>query len=87
MRGFDDEVAVFSRWLGRDVAPELTGVVPVWGAFRFRDAAVFETDLPECAGRMYLVRGESVSEFVLSRMTIDEAYERLNPSGSLPAAA
>ena len=59
MREFVKEVGVLSRWLGRDVAAELGGVVPLWNAFRFRDAAVFAGDLSECAGRIYLVRGES----------------------------
>jgi hypothetical protein len=36
---------------------------------------------------MYLVRGESVEEFVLSQMTIDEAYRRLVDGDALPAVA
>ncbi|CCG04512.1 hypothetical protein [Blastococcus saxobsidens] len=87
MREFVDEVAVLSRWLGRDVAADLGGVVPLWNAFRFRDAAVFDADLSECAGRRYLVRGESVREFVLSQTTIDEAYSDLHRGDALPAVA
>jgi hypothetical protein len=87
VREFVDEVAVLSRWLGRDVAADLGGVVPVWNVFRFRDAAVFGADASECAGRVYLVRGESVREFVLSQMTIDEAYTRLGEDDALPAVA
>jgi hypothetical protein len=87
VREFVNEVAVLSRWLGRDVAADLGGVVPVWNAFRFRDATVFEAELSECAGRIYLVRGESVREFVLSQVTIDEAYLKLGQSDALPAVA
>ena len=87
MREFVDEVAVLSRWLGRDVAADLGGVVPVWYAFRFRDATVFEADLSERTGRVFLVRGESVGEFVPGQMTIDEAYRRLVESDALPAVA
>jgi hypothetical protein len=87
MREFVDEVTVLSRWLGRDVAADLGGVVPVWNAFRFRDAAVFEPEVSEGAGRMYLVRGESVREFVLSQVTIDEAYAQLTQGDALPAVA
>ena len=87
MREFVDEVAVLSRWLGRDVAADLGGVVPLWNAFRFRDATVFAADLSECAGRIYLVRGESVREVVLSQATIDEAYTRLGEDDALPAVA
>ena len=87
MREFVDEVAVLSRWLGRDVAADLGGVVPIWNAFRFRDATVFVCETSDCAGRGYLVRGESVHEFVLSQMTIDEAYVRLGESDVLPAVA
>jgi hypothetical protein len=87
VREFANEVAVLSRWLGRDVAADLGGVVPVWHAFRFRDATVFEADQSECARRMFLVRGESVGECALSQMTIDEAYRRLDESDALPAVA
>jgi hypothetical protein len=87
MREFVDEVAVLSRWLGRDVAADLGGVSPVWNAFRFRDATVFLSDLSECARQIYLVRGKSVREFVLSQMTIDEAYTKLGESKGLPAVA
>lgn len=87
MRDFVNEVTVLSRWLGRDVAADLGGVVPVWHAYRFRDATVFEADLPECARRLYLVRGESVAEFVLSQMTIDQAYRQLVDADALPAVA
>ena len=87
MREFADEVAVLSRWLGRDVAADLGGVVPVWSAFRFRDAAVFASDSSEGAGRMYLVRGEIVREFALSQGTIDQAYARLSEHDALPAVA
>ena len=87
VREFVDEVAVLSRWLGRDVAADLGGVVPLWSAFRFRDAAVFDADLSECAGRRYLVRGEFVREFLLSQTTIDQAYSDLRPGDTLPAVA
>jgi hypothetical protein len=87
VREFVNEVGVLSRWLGRDVAAELGGVVPVWNAFRFRDATVFAGELSELAGRIYLVRGESVREVVLSRTTIDEAYRRLGEDDTLPAVA
>lgn len=87
MREFVNEVGVLSRWLGRDVAAELGGVVPVWNAFRFRDATVFTGELAECAGRIYLVRGESVREVVLSETTIDQAYLRLGEGEVLPAVA
>lgn len=87
MREFVDEVAVLSRWLGRDVAADLGGVVPAWHAYRFRDATVFEADMSECAPGIYLVRGESVSELVLSQMTIDDAYSGLIDGKELPAVA
>jgi hypothetical protein len=87
VQDFVDEIAVMSRWLGRDIGGGVAGVVPVWNAFRFRDAAVFTEDAPEAAGRMYLVRGESVSEFVRSRTSIDEAYARLSTEDALPAMA
>ena len=87
MHGFVDEVAILSRWLGQDITAELTGTVPVWTAFRFRDAAVFEHDDPGSGGRMYLVRGESVCEFVPSRRSIDDAYVQLGHGGPLPTAA
>ena len=87
MREFGNEVAVLSRWLGRDVAADLIGVVPIWNAFRFRDATVFQAELSECAGRIYLVRGETVREVVNSQMTIDEAYRTLDESDALPAVA
>lgn len=87
MREFVDEVAVLSRWLGRDIAADLSGVVPVWHAYRFRDAAVFEADQTECARRIYLVRGEAMEEFVLSQMTIDEVYRKLVVGDALPAVA
>jgi hypothetical protein len=84
---FVDEIAVMSRWLGRDIGGSRGEVVPVWNAFRFRDAAVFNEDAPESAGRMYLVRGGSVFEFVRSRTSIDEAYARLSTEDALPAMA
>lgn len=87
MHGFVDEVAVLSRWLGRDIAADPTGAVPVWTAFRFRDAVVFQHDDPACGDRMYLVRDASVGEFVPSRMSIDDAYVQLGHSGPLPTAA
>ncbi|GAA3158781.1 hypothetical protein GCM10010531_07670 [Blastococcus jejuensis] len=87
MGEFDDEVTVLSRWLGRDVVPDLDGVVPLWNAFRFRDATVFAPDATDGATRMYLVRGERVLEFVPSQVSIDEAYARLDGGGALPAAA
>ena len=87
MREFIEEVAVLSRWLGRDIAADPGGVVPAWHAFRFRDAAVFEADAADGARRMYLVRGESVREFVRSEMTIDQAYVQLNEGDPLPAVA
>jgi hypothetical protein len=87
MREFVDEVAVLSRWLGRDVGVDLGGAVPSWHAFRFRDAAVFEAEVSECARRVFLVRGQSVGEFVLSQTTIDEAYRKLVEGDALPAVA
>ena len=87
MREFADEVAVLSRWLGRDVAVDLGAVVPGWTVFRFRDAAVFGPDVSEGADRMYLVRGAAVREFVLSEVTIDQAYAAMSETGALPAAA
>ncbi len=87
MREFTDEVAVLSRWLGRDVATDLDAVVPDWNVFRFHDAVVFEPDVPECADCMYLVCGESVREFSPSRVTIDEAYAELVGGRALPAVA
>jgi hypothetical protein len=87
VREFVDEAAVLSRWLGRDIAAESAGVVPAWSVFRFRDAAVFVPDGSESAGRMYLVCGEAVQEFVLSQVTIDQAYVQLLGGGALPAVA
>jgi hypothetical protein len=87
MGEFVDEVTVLSRWLGRDVVPDLGGVVPLWSAFRFRDAMVFASDVADGASRMYLVRGDQVHEFVPSQVSIDEAYSRLDGGGALPAAA
>ena len=87
MREFVVEVAVLSRWLGRDVTPDLGGTVPVWNVFRFRDATVFVPDASEGAGRMYVVRGENVREFTLSQETIDQAYARLDEREALPAVA
>jgi hypothetical protein len=84
---FVDEVDVLGRWLGRDIGAELGGVIPGWHAFRFRDATVFVPDVSEGAGRMYLVRGTTVREFVLSQGTIDEAYARLSGRDALPAVA
>lgn len=86
MNEFRDEVAVLSRWLGRDIAADLLGVVPIWNAFRFRDAAVFELDVSTGAPPMYLVRGEAVSEFFRSQVSIDEAYAELIGTGTLTAA-
>ena len=86
MREFADELTVLSRWLGRDVGGALSsgqpGSVPVGTAFRFRDAAVFQLDEPEC---MYLVRGDAVREFGVSQVAIDEVYAEL--AGRRPAAA
>ncbi|SET18676.1 hypothetical protein [Geodermatophilus poikilotrophus] len=87
MREFIDEVAVLSRWLGRDVATDLDAVVPDWNVFRFHDAVVFEPDVSECVDCMYLVCGESVREFSPSRVTIDEAYAELVDGRALPAVA
>ena len=87
MREFVDEIAVLSRWLGRDLSAELDGVVSAWHAFRFRDAAVFATNLSGGAGLMYLVRGESVREFVVSHVTIDRAYVQLDEGDGLLAVA
>jgi len=87
MGEFADEITVLSRWLGRDVAADLGGVVPVWNVFRFRDATVFVPDVSEGARRMWLVRGQAVREFVLSEATIDDAYARLGAGEALPAVA
>lgn len=87
MGEFADEITVLSRWLGRDVAADLGGAVPVWNVFRFREAAVFVPDVSEGAGCMYLVRGQAVREFVLSEATIDHAYARLGEGAALPAVA
>lgn len=87
MGEFVDEITVLSRWLGRDVAADLGGVVPVWNVFRFRDAAVFVPDIAEGAGPMYLVRGQAVGEFVPSEATIDAAYAQLSEGEALPAVA
>lgn len=87
MGEFADEITVLSRWLGRDVAADLAGAVPVWNVFRFREAAVFVPDVSEGAGRMWLVRGQAVREFVLSEATIDSAYAQLTGGEALPAVA
>jgi hypothetical protein len=87
MGEFLDEITVLSRWLGRDVAADLGGPVPVWNVFRFRDATVFVPDVSEGAGRMYLVRGRAVREFVPSEATIDHAYAQLSEGEALPAVA
>lgn len=88
---FVDEMTVLSRWLDRDLpggrTEEPAAVLPVWTVFRFRDAAVFESEQPDGAQRMYLVRGDAVREFVVSQGTIDEAYAQLSAGGPLPAAA
>jgi hypothetical protein len=84
VREFDDEMAVLSGWLGRDLTAEQAGGLPLWSAFRFRDAAVFQRDEPD--QRMYLVRGDAVREFAVSQATIDAVYAEL-VAGSLPAAA
>jgi hypothetical protein len=84
---FNDEVTVLSRWLGRDVVADLEGVVPIWNAFRFRDATVFASEVSDGAARMYLVRGELVHDFVPSQVTIDEAYAQLTVEDALAAAA
>jgi hypothetical protein len=83
---FVDEITVLSGRLGRDVAADLSGVVPLWNAFRFRDAVVFVAEGPESAGRMYLVRGQTVREFPLSQVSIDQAYALLDVA-ELPAVA
>ena len=83
MPEFVDEVRVLSRWVGRDVSRALSGAFPAWNVFRFRHAVVFAPD--DDAGRLYLVRGETVGEFVVSERTIDQAYSELD--GTLPAAA
>ncbi|HEV7187281.1 MAG TPA: hypothetical protein VGN28_05250 [Blastococcus sp.] len=87
MRDFSDEVAVLSRRLGRDVAAEHSGGVPVWSVFRFRDAAVFAADVAGPPDRMYLVRGSSVREFVVSQGTIDGAYAGLQEVSAERAVA
>lgn len=87
MGEFVDEVTVLSRWLGRDVVADLGGVVPVWNAFRFRDATVFASELSDGTDRMYLVRGDLVHEFVPSQVSIDEAYAQLDGDRALAAAA
>ena len=87
MHEFVDEIAVLSRWLGRDVLAPPRGVVPGWSGFRFRDAVVFQLDVPECRGCMYLVRGAEVCEFALSEVSIDQAYLQLGQDGALPAVA
>ena len=90
MREFADEMAVLSGWLGRDLGGDLAadpaGGVPVWTAFRFREAVVFQPDEPDRPQRMFLVRGDAVREFVVSQGTIDEVYAEL-VGGPLPAAA
>jgi len=89
VREFADELVVLSRWLGREVARDLTagptGALPVWSAFRFRDAAVFQLEEPDREQRMYLVRGDAVRDFVVSQVPIDRVYAELG--GPLPAAA
>ena len=89
MREFADELVVLSRWLGREVAgdpgAEPTGALPVWSAFRFRDAAVFQVEEPDREQRMYLVRGDAVRDFVVSQVPIDQVYADLGDP--LPAAA
>ena len=87
MREFVDQVAALSEWLGRDVAADRGGVIPSWHAFRFRDAAVFEADVPEHARRVFLVRGQTVAEFAPSELTIDQAYRKLVEGDALPAVA
>jgi len=87
VRDFDDEVGVLSRWLGRDIASALSGAVPEWTAFRFRDATAFEPEASDGADRMYLVRGQFVREFVVSQTSIDEAYAQLTADGPVPAIA
>ena len=87
MHDFVDEMTVLSRRLGRDVAGDQAGAFPTWTAFRFRDAAVFEFELPDGAQRMYLVRGDAVREFLVSQVTIDEVYADLDPDAPLPSAA
>jgi hypothetical protein len=84
---FVDEVRVLSRWVGRDVSGALSGTVPGWNVFRFRDAVVFAPDDAESSGRTYLVRGEIVGEFVVSQQSIDQAYADLDGHGDLPAVA
>ena len=87
MHEFVDEVAVLNRWLGRDVPSDPPDVVPIWSGFRFRDAAVFQLEVPQCWGRMYLVRGDRVCEFVPSEVSIDRAYLQLDEDGARPAVA
>ena len=87
MYEFVDEARVLSRRIGRDVSRASTGAVPLWNVFRFRDAVAFVPDDAESSGRMYLVRGESVREFVVSERSIDQAYAELDAIGSLSAVA
>lgn len=87
MHDFVDEMAVLSQWLGRDVSVDPRGVIPACTGFRFRDAVVFQVDAPGCWGRMYLVRGAHVGEFVPSLVSIDQAYEQLVADDALPAVA
>lgn len=87
MHEFAEEIAVLSRWLGRDVMDVRWGVVPGASAFRFRDAVVFELEVPECWGCMYLVRAERVLAFRLDEVPIDRAYRELAQDAPLPAVA
>ena len=82
-----DEVAVLNRWLGRVSTTDAPGELPDWSGFRFRDAVVIQLDAPDCWGRMYLVRGDAVREFVLSQDSIDQAYLRLVQDDELPVVA
>lgn len=87
MQEFAEDIAVLSRWLGRDVMDVRRGVVPGASAFRFRDAVVFELDVPECWGCMYLVRGDRVLAFKLDEVPIDQAYRELDEDAALTAVA
>ena len=87
MHEFVEEIAVLNRWLGHDIPADPRAAVPSVSAFRFRDTAVFQVDAPDCWGRMFLVRGDRVRDFVPSEVSIDQAYGELDRAGELPAVA